>query len=345
MPLPLFLAAGAIIAGAGGVGLGIHGGVKMKKASDKMSEAQDRNTRNQDRLKRENIKTCTTMDVLGNKEMKIIASFDEFSSLFEKIKNRPQFEDIKHGKVDISFHPKEIKNASVGASVLVSGLGGAALGTAGGFAASGATTAAVMALGTASTGTAISSLSGVAATNATLAALGGGSIAAGGGGIALGTTLLGAASLGVGILIGGVIFSISGSSVSGKADKAWNQMLENEKQINKICYYLISLNNTASSYVSTLTKVDSIYQKELNKMRSIVNSHTINGHADWNEFNSIERKVIKNTILLVGVLYNMCKVNLVIESNDNKENSINYKRINEEQYNGERVYEELNNVA
>ena len=42
----------------------------------------------------------------------------------------------------------------------------------------------------ASTGTAISSLSGAAATNATLAWLGGGAISAGGGGIALGTTVL-----------------------------------------------------------------------------------------------------------------------------------------------------------
>lgn len=46
-----------------------------------------------------------------------------------------------------------------------------------------------MALGTASTGTAIFALSGAAATNATLAALGGGSLAAEGGEIALGTTI------------------------------------------------------------------------------------------------------------------------------------------------------------
>lgn len=54
------------------------------------------------------------------------------------------------------------------------------------------TTSAVMAIGTASTGTAISSLSGAAATNATLAWLGGGSLAAGGGGVAAGTAVLGA---------------------------------------------------------------------------------------------------------------------------------------------------------
>jgi len=51
--------------------------------------------------------------------------------------------------------------------------------------------ATVGAVAAASTGTAISSLSGAAATSATLAALGGGSLAVGGGGIAAGTVVLG----------------------------------------------------------------------------------------------------------------------------------------------------------
>lgn len=46
-------------------------------------------------------------------------------------------------------------------------------------------------MGTASTGTAISTLSGAAATNATLAWFGGGAVAAGGGGMAAGTLVLG----------------------------------------------------------------------------------------------------------------------------------------------------------
>ena len=54
----------------------------------------------------------------------------------------------------------------------------------------GMVTGAVTALASASTGTAISSLSGVAATNATMAWLGGGSIAAGGGGMAAGAAVL-----------------------------------------------------------------------------------------------------------------------------------------------------------
>jgi len=51
-------------------------------------------------------------------------------------------------------------------------------------------------IGVASTGTAISSLSGAAATNAMLAWLGGGSLAVGGGGVAAGTMVLGGAATG-----------------------------------------------------------------------------------------------------------------------------------------------------
>ena len=63
--------------------------------------------------------------------------------------------------------------------------------TLGGLAAVGSWTL-VSLLGTASTGTAIASLSGVAAHNAILAWFGGGAIAAGGGGMAAGTLTLGA---------------------------------------------------------------------------------------------------------------------------------------------------------
>jgi len=66
-----------------------------------------------------------------------------------------------------------------------------ASGMAGGFVAGTATTSLVAAFGTCSTGTAISSLSGAAATNATLAWLGGGAASAGGGGMAAGALVLG----------------------------------------------------------------------------------------------------------------------------------------------------------
>ena len=64
------------------------------------------------------------------------------------------------------------------------------IGTGLGFVAGWGTLAAISAWGTASTGTAIATLSGAAATNASFALLGGGTLAAGGGGAALGSMIL-----------------------------------------------------------------------------------------------------------------------------------------------------------
>ena len=74
----------------------------------------------------------------------------------------------------------------------------------------GATTAvgvygAVGTLGSASTGTAISTLSGAAAQKATLAWLGGGSLAAGGGGMAVGVLTLGSLFVGPAALVSGIV--------------------------------------------------------------------------------------------------------------------------------------------
>lgn len=331
MPLPLLIGIGAAIAGAAGVGAGIHGGVKMKEANDTAKSAQWRNDRNVAKLNECNEKTMRAMDELGKHEMEIIASFDRFISVFEKIKNAPSFAEINKDSVTLSvFTPQKLKEAAVGASLLLGGLGGAALGTAGGFAAAGGTTAAVMALGTASTGTAISALSGAAATNATLAALGGGSLAAGGGGIALGTAVLGGATLGVGLLIGGIIFSVAGSSVSDKADKAWAQMIENEKKINAICEYLDKLKTIAERFDAAILKINKIYMGQLEALEIIVEEHIKNmsfvskllsKKANYKKFTEHQKEITENTALLIGLLYEMCKVQLV-EKNENELDTI-----------------------
>lgn len=345
MPLPLILGIAAAVAGTTGVGFGIHGGVKMKQANDKLKDAQKRNDANSARLERMNKSACRAMDILGENEMRVLSEFQLFADLFERIKNRPEFTDIKIGNLTIpKFDGEEIKKASVGASVLIGGLGGAALGTAGGFAAYGATTAAVMALGTASTGTAISALSGAAATNATLAALGGGSLVTGGGGIALGTTILGAATLGVALLVGGVIFSCTSSKLSGKADKAWDQMLSNEQQINNLCNYLSDLQRTAETYNATLLRMRSLYLKQLGKMRNIVDSYN-EKYVNWQNLSSEEQLVIENMVLIVGMLYNMCKVQLVHKSNSSDQNIINKAEISKAERDANEVMGQMNNAA
>lgn len=294
----------------------------MKEANDTMDLANKRHKRNMEKLEGKNKFALEQMDKLGKKELEIIKSFDEFSNLFEKIQNKPEFASYNKEGVRIpKYNPQELKQASIGAGILLGGLGGAALGTAGGFAAAGATTAAVMALGTASTGTAIATLSGAAATNATLAALGGGALAAGGGGMALGTAILGGATLGVGLLVGGVIFSITGNSLSEKADEAWAKMREAEKEIEKICFYLDDLSNTADKFYNALYKVDTIYKHHLNYLKHVIYDLK---KTNWINFTLEEKIWTENTVLLVSILYSMVKTKLVLKSNNEKElNKIN----------------------
>lgn len=330
MPLPLILGIGAAIAGATGVGAGIHGAVKMKEANDTVKSAASQHEKNVEKFNQKSKAAEKTMDELGVLELKILNSFKDFSNLIEKIQECPLFKGYNKNEVNLPQYDKEeLKKVSIGAGVLLGGIGGAAVGTAGGFAAAGATTAAVMALGTASTGAAISSLSGVALTNATLAAIGGGAIAAGGGGMALGSAILGGATLGVGLLVGGIIFNITGGKLSDKADEAWHQMKKAEEQIDKACDYLTMLQKTASTYIDSLNKVKAKYDGYLGYISFVVNNL---GKTHWDDFTDTEKAATENLVLLVGLLYNMCKVNLVKKAE--KENDINT-------LNSEEVYKAL----
>jgi hypothetical protein len=324
MPLPLLLGIGAVIAGASGLGLGIHGGMKMSEAKDTMASAERRHKNNLAKFESENNDTTQLMDELGIRELEIFSKFSEFSKIIEQIKNKPEFKPYSKDGIDIpKYDAKALEDVSVGAGLLLGGIGGAALGTAGGFAASGITTAAVMALGTASTGTAISTLSGAAAANATLAALGGGSLAAGGGGIALGTTMLGLTTLGVGILVGGIIFNFTGSKLSDKADEAWNEMKKAEKNIENICKYLAELKDAARNFLDAIEAVNKKFLTYLTRLTDIVEFYK---KTDYNQFSSDEKLVTENTVLLVSLLYKMGKVQLVLKSDDddvpNKVNSV-----------------------
>ena len=340
MPLPIILGGAAAVAAAAGVGAGVHGAAKMKDANDTMKMAESQHKENVERFDSQSLSANKTLDALGKLELQILEGFEEFSNTIEKIQNRPQFSQYSRDGVSLPKYDEEtLKTVSVGAGVLLGGLGGAAVGTAGGFAAAGAATSAVMALGTASTGTAIASLSGIALTNATLAALGGGAIAAGGGGMALGTTILGATTLGVGLLVGGAIFSFTGSKLSDKADEAYSQMEKAKETINKICAYLIDLENTAIKYTESLVIVREKYSDNFNFISYLVNKLN---KVDWNAFSEDEKRVTENTVLLVGLLYKMCQVNLVIKAeNEDEMNTVNKSEADKMMQNSEKILADL----
>lgn len=120
--------------------------------------------------------------------------FMKFVNIAEQVEGAPQ-PDVENLQDDVTDAETEaafrLRLTSYGvAQVLTGGATGAVAGAAVGGAAAYTAFMTAVSFGTASTGAAISGLSGVAATNAALALLGGGTLAAGGAGVAGGTLLL-----------------------------------------------------------------------------------------------------------------------------------------------------------
>ena len=162
----------------------------MPKKKSKLQLAQDQAVAAINR-------TNERINDLGALTSKLYSELNSIQEAFDAIRNVPsknkmQYEELKKirlnwkqqaEKIEKDYNDAVVKNASAGAA-------GAAIGVAvvsmGPNIAMGVATS----FGVASTGTAISALSGAAATNAALAWLGGGALAVGGGGMAAGQAFL-----------------------------------------------------------------------------------------------------------------------------------------------------------
>ena len=137
-----------------------------------------------------------------------------------------------------------------------------------------ATTSGVWALvgscGTASTGTAISSLSGAAASNATLAWFGGGSLATGGGGMAIGTVVLGTVAGVVVIATVGILAHVKAGKVILEIEKDINKILE-EQEIQETLIEKVNLiAKRTEEIIYVLSKETLIIEGEINKTLKII---------------------------------------------------------------------------
>jgi len=187
----------------------------MKKGKTELEKMQDK-------VQKIVVRVNEKITILGEHLGILNTTLTNIQEEFDKVQNIPNEEKIRYEELkqirlnwknqvdEIIKKYEEIKNkdaaaagvagVGIGAGVAVAALGpGVAMGIATTF-------------GVASTGTAISALSGVAAMNAGLAWLGGGALVAGGGGMAAGEAFLalmgpiGLAIAGVGVIAGGLLF-------------------------------------------------------------------------------------------------------------------------------------------
>ena len=223
--IPIVAGAASLAAGA----LGLKKGVDAKKILEnarRIGEGAQRRYKNRVKeLDEKRERVNHELESLGELKKKVFT--DTLGYVVRQIKNaRSSIEGIKEQITCIDFQEVEIFDndlTEISALHISAGAAqGVTAGAAGAFGAYGT----VGLIASASTGTAISSLSGAAATNATLAWLGGGSLASGGLGIAGGTWVLGG-------LVAGPALAIAGYSLASKAEEALTRAEEYQAEVDK----------------------------------------------------------------------------------------------------------------
>ncbi len=205
MPFPAAILWGAaIMVGACGVKKMIDAGELKKQAAATGRAAEERYGAAQALLEEERRKTQRDLEDLGRLKLRVFTS--QIRYVMKEIRRR--LESSRTVRSELSGYGtrisvEELKKVEVLVEKSLEAEKGLAGGAASGVLMAMGACGSVGAFATASTGTAIASLSGAAATNATLAWLGGGSLAAGGFGMTGGMVALGGIALAPILFIGG----------------------------------------------------------------------------------------------------------------------------------------------
>lgn len=225
MPIPIIIGAVAAAAGIYGIAKGVGGAKDHSNAKDINESAQSMIDDISAQIENNREATNKTIEDYGQRKLRAFNGvINEFIVTFSRLQNV----ELTHSNELEKLSANDFANTTLSGlkqdyqMLKDAGLGlGAGMGS-GAALAFGAYNG-TMLLATASTGTAISSLTGVAATNATLAWLGGGSLATGGFGMAGGMMVLGG-------IVAGPALAIFGHILGNKGEEALNNARSNLEQ-------------------------------------------------------------------------------------------------------------------
>lgn len=271
MPLPLLFIGIAAVTGGVGVGKSVKAGVdtySAKKITQSANELVDDATA---WLNAERLACGNSLRELGEEKIYILESnIAGFLETFTKIKNvdfreSEGLDELKKLHID----QKEFVELKSMVSFAGSLAGGAVAGTAGGALAAFGAYGAAQALACASTGTAIASLSGAAATNATLAFFGGGSLAAGGLGMAGGTMVLGGLVAGPALLVMGFAAGHTAKKDLEKAHTNRAEAYQVAAQLYTASLQCETIRRRTYMFYNLLARLDTFFLPLIYKMEDI----------------------------------------------------------------------------
>lgn len=300
MPIPLIIGAVAAAAGIYGAAKGVSGAMDHSNAKDINNDARSLVDSANLKVEEQRKATNAVLEDYGQRKLRafngVVADFIE---TFERLKNielsqSPELDKLNAGDFSnktltgLRQDYQALKDAGLG---LGAGMGG---GAALAFGAYNGT----MLLATASTGTAISSLGGVAATNATLAWLGGGSLAAGGYGMAGGMMVLGG-------IVAGPALAIFGHVLGNKGEEALNNARSNLEQARTIndqaelmAGKLRTIEQITSMANTTFSKISSQLRRTVGELKKIIE----NNGVDYRTFSDESKEVVFRSVKFAQLL-------------------------------------------
>jgi len=223
--LPFILAGVSLLSAGAGIGAMIDAKETQKRAESIIQESKRKFDRRKAQLEKANEELNSTLQCYGELKVALFQSvIKEFLDFLDRYgvdaKSKAQIRKyIKKGEIiKLRNELASIEELPVALSMLDGGLKGAMVA----YAVYGGVTS----FAAASTGTAISALSGAAARNAALAWLGGGSLATGGLGVLGGQLVLGGITIGPALLV-------TGLKMSSEAEKNLTEAYKFQKEVNE----------------------------------------------------------------------------------------------------------------
>ncbi|OZS43262.1 chemotaxis protein [Photobacterium sanguinicancri] len=298
MALPFILAGAAVAAASFGAKKGYDGYQDKSLANDILESAKSDYENDKKSFDKANERTTKSLTQLGELQLKVGEDFKEFRTIADKLLEKINQAGSKDINIDFPQHKLDkIDGLALSTTAYLGKVAGAGIG---GAAAAYAVYGGVMALAAASTGTPIAALSGAAAYNATMAAIGGGSLAAGGFGMAGGAMVLGG-------VVAAPIMAIAGWAFAAHAEEALSDARKTRDEvddaISKMTKGRSQLNKTRGYVVQIKTETQRLYevfQTYFDSLKAM--DHLIKTGANIDAFSDDLIQIIQNGYQVAAIL-------------------------------------------
>jgi hypothetical protein len=316
MPIPLLVV---------GLGAAFVGAGKSIKAVVDQKDAKETNERAQDivdeatgvaRVSRERCNKA--LEALGRKKLWVldngigsfVQSFEQIHNLeLEETEGISELKKVRLGKKELL----ELKNMSATASsMLGSVVGGVAGGTAVGALTALGAYGGAMTFGTCATGTAIATLSGVAAQNATLAFLGGGALSVGGLGMAGGVAVLGGLVAGPALAVMGFV---AGAKAKANKDAAYSNLSEARRykeQVKTVQVMCKGIRMRANMFERLLIQLDAVLAPLNESLSQILQT----SGTDYTQYSAENKKTVSACLAVVKAIKTVLDTPILTEDGE-----------------------------